>query len=189
MGSGAILQPCNPVQNTYTCGIDSDNCTIAENTFQMEGGNGIVLRPSQIEDGSDQLRTIRPTTTFTSVAAKGRDTETGFSVGEIVGVGVGAGVPLLAALLASVFITVNQNMRIRELKTAAPATPKLDPGLSSPMYSHQLPPQVPNSAYGGFDYQAFHQTLPPQSRFQEVHVNELDGRPDPQELGSAKPRD
>ena len=121
-------------QNSFVCGLFNDSCT-SGNTLTMDAvqGSTIVLRPYQVESGSDTQRSIEPTTTFTAAAVaveNDNKDETVFTAAEIAGVGAGVGVPLLAGLVALVFIIFNQRKKIRALK-AAQTSHKEDPGYSA----------------------------------------------------------
>ena len=179
--SGIALQPCETTQNTFVCGIGNTSC--ADSSFPVDGTNTIVLRPDQVQGGNSQLRRINPTSTFAAQSSEPASTGT-FSSIDMVGVGIGIGVPLLAALAATVFIAISQRRRIRALQ-AENKLSKDDSGFASPAYAHTVQP--PNSAYGGFEYQPL-SSARPQGHFQEVIPMELDGRNEPQELASSKPR-
>jgi hypothetical protein len=182
--AGIALQPCETTQNTFVCGIMNDSC--ADASFTVDGTNTIILRPDQVQGGNVQLRRVNPTSTFAAQSSEPASAGS-FSTVDMVGVGVGIGVPLLAALAATVFIAISQRRRIRVLK-AENKLSKDDSGFASPAYAHPVQLQPPNSAYGGFEYQPL-TSARPQGHFQEVIPMELDGRNEPQELASVKPRD
>ena len=184
--TGVVVQPCDPSQNTFVCNLFNQSC--GNSSFTMEGVNTIVLRPDQVANGNAQQRRINPTSTFVASSSNASSGSTnGFSTVDMIGAGVGIGVPLLAALAATTFIAISQRKRIKALK-AEPKFPKDDSGFASPAYPHSVPLHAPAPAYGGFEYHPI-TSFRPQGHFQEVIVNELDGRAEPRELGgSAKPR-
>jgi len=100
----------------------------------MAGGNGFVLRPSQmalLDGGQSKTMLIDATTTLsasqtaqnsstpatptvTVSATASPPSTTGFSAGAMAGVGVGVGAPFLLALLGALLVISSLKKRLRE---------------------------------------------------------------------------
>ena len=165
----------------------------------MTGGNAIVLRATQVtglESGTATPLTVSPTSIITTsgnstiVRTPTASSDAQFTEGDLVGVGAGIGVPLLLGLVGAIFVIVNQRKKLRALRNTA-LVEKQDIGPQSASYMQSPPPtraQPQLWPYNGYNFTPIHQGGT-QGHFREMQINELDTRMDPQELGSAKPRD
>lgn len=137
----------------------------------MNGGNGIALRATQVENlytGSPSVVTIQPTSQLevqeregggsddvsnSSGATQAAESSSGYTAGQMAGVGVGVGVPLLLALLAALFVIMRQRKRLQRSSSAVPVDEKRSYAatpVQSPGYSSYPPSSKPSERYPSY---------------------------------------